>query len=78
MARLEIDNPLTGHDVIEFDKALAGSPATKEALRIFSEKVGVEKALAITRKDGETDGTVARTFNEVQDITRFQRQLQGG
>ena len=78
MARLEIPNPATGHDVIEFDKALAGSPKTQEALRVFTEKVGVETMLAVTRNENDRDSTVAKTFDQTKEVTRFKTRLGGG
>jgi hypothetical protein len=67
-----------GHDVIEFDKALADSEATREARRIFYEKIGVEKCLAVTKNVGDADTKLVKDFKDVKEETTFILPLQGG
>jgi hypothetical protein len=66
-----------GDDVIEFDKALADSEATREARRVFYEKIGVEKCLAVTKNVGDANATLVKDFEDVKKQTTFIPPLQG-
>jgi hypothetical protein len=67
-----------GHDVVEFEKALADSEATREAKRIFNEKIGIEKCLAVTKNVDDTDMALVKDFKDVKELTTFIPPLQGG
>ena len=68
-----------GHETIEFDvlDADAGD-GVAVANRLLSELVENHKAIAMTRKVGDSDYHKISSFNEVQDETTFKVQLQGG
>ena len=67
-----------GHDVIEFDKALANLEATRKAERIFYEKIDVEKCRAVTKNARDDDYVVVRDFKEVKEWTLFMPPLDDG
>lgn len=66
----------SGHSTLEFDKS--NDTQVKEAMEKFEQLVGKDKMLAATRKTGERDYTVAKTFDQVQDETMFRPQMKGG
>jgi hypothetical protein len=76
MYRLQILSE-RGDDVIEFDKALADSEATREARRIFYEKIGVEKWLAVTKNVGDDKATRVKDFKDVKEMTVLVPPIQG-
>ena len=67
-----------GHDVKEFDKALVDSEATREAERIFYEKIDVEKCMAVTKNAGDDDYALVSDFKDVKERTLFIPPLRGG
>jgi hypothetical protein len=65
----------TGHSTLELDRA---NPADLEhAQRIF-EKCLAGGGLVATKHEGATDYTVAKKFDQVEDVMRVQPQLKGG
>ena len=65
---------LTGHSTLEFTNDDAG---VKEAMEKF-EALLKDGHTAATRKVGETDYTVVRNPNGIEEETTFLRPMQGG
>jgi hypothetical protein len=75
MAKLSIMDH-TGHSTVDFDKA--DTVSSEAAMARFAELVGDRKYTAATRKAGEHDYKVVRSFADVEDETLLKPPLQGG